>query len=675
MTTLTMKRIRHLLLMSLVTTVLLAGCGLSSEPEIAQEIPLPTSRPETVAPAQAPDLTSGAAFYAEHCVMCHGPGGRGDGEMVADGRLQNPPPDLADASRRRDLSPGDYLVAITEGNMLSGMPPFGRYTLTERWDVAAYVYTAPLTAEGLALGEQVYAVECAACHGPAGRGDGPQAAEIMQDLTDSSFWAARSDDQLFSVVSEGFLPEMPAFADHLSADERWAVVGYVRSLAVTGTPGLADLGPVEQAAAPTDVPVTAPETVAPETVAPETVAADNTPADSASPAAAGTAVAAAVEEPALIAVTGQVTNSTEGGSLPAGATITLHMFDPPDFIETTLETTVGADGTYAFSAVPQEAERVYLLSLQVDEVFFSSTVYGLEDPAQPSIETSVEIFDQTDDPSVVTISAGVMRVTFTSFGMEVVEVLSIENRSDRLFLTDERYSENQRIALRIPLPPGAGGVGFEPGMQNTRYFVSEDGATIYDTNPLRPGTDEFFISFFIPYDDGAIIEQELPYAIDGPFHLLVEASQVSLTSEMFLGDGERVDMGGQPFEAYVADLDLPPGQVISYTVSGRPEAVAAAQQAQQGGDSGGLSPLVLGLVIIGLLFIGAGGFMFLLRQGSPDPRQAAIDDLLDQIAELDDQNERGQLNHDYYGRKRAALKAELADLMQQQADNQDGNAS
>lgn len=653
--------------MCLAMTVLLAACGLSSEPEIALEIPLPTPLPAVSVPEQAPDLTRGAAFYAEHCVICHGPAGRGDGEMVRDGRLQNPPPDLADASLRRDQSPSDYLVAITEGNMLSGMPPFGRYTLTERWDVAAYVYAAPQTAADLALGEQVYTAECAVCHGPEGRGDGPRAAAIMQDLADVSFWAERSDDQLFTAISEGFMPAMPSFADRLSLEERWAVVGYVRALAMNGTPGLADLQPVALAAAPTAVSVSPPE-------ATEEVVGSEAPAEEST--LAPTAVAVAGEDiPESISVTGQVINGTAGGSIPVGAVITLHMFDPPTFVDITVDSVVEADGAYTFEDVSYVADRIFLLSLQVDEVFFSSTVYELTDPSQLTIETTVEVFERTNDPSFISITAGLMRITFTSLGMEVVEILSIENRSDRLFLTDDFYSENQRIALRFPLPPGAGGVAFRPGSQNTRYFVSDDGTTIYDTSPLRPGSDEFFISFFIPYDDGAIIEQELLYPFNGPFHLLVEAGQVSLSSDMFVAESELVDMGDESFEAYVTELSMPPGGVVSYELSGRPDAVAAAQQADQSSDSGQLSPLVLGLVIVGLLFIGAGGFMFLLRQEPSDALQEAIDDLLDQIAELDGQNERGMLNHDYYGRKRAELKAELTRLMQEQADTSDGGAA
>ena len=86
-------------------------------------------------------------------------------------------------------------------------------------------------------------------------------------------------------------------------------------------------------------------------------------------------------EPDVITVTGDVVNETPDGVVPVDALLTLHMFDPPEYTESTLETTLQADGTYAFTDVPHMAGRAYLLSLQVDDVFFSSTVYTLTDAA------------------------------------------------------------------------------------------------------------------------------------------------------------------------------------------------------------------------------------------------------------------------------------------------------
>lgn len=640
-----MIKTRVLTVLSVMLAIALAGCGLASEPEIVQEIPLPTPAPTIVSPETPPDLAAGAAFYAAHCAVCHGTGGRGDGEMVRDGRLQTPPPSFVDLATSDGQTPLDYMAVITDGNMLAGMPPFSSYSLQDRWNVAAYVFSGWMTAEQIARGRAVYETNCVSCHGD-GTGNGPEAPEIMPDLTAPDYWATVSNETLLQAISAGINPEMPAFADTLSEAETLAVTAYVRSLAVRGMLGFPAGGETVMAEAQTTVTAT--------------------PAAANGEGAGGTgevAEAASSAEPEQISLTGTVINRSAGGTVPIGAPVTLHMFDPPDFAETTLEGEIGPDGSYRFDSVPHVANRVYLLSLQYQDVFFSSTIYQLEDASGATIDTTVEIFETTNDPTVLRFTSGVLRVTFSQFGMEVAEVLSITNGSDRLFLTDETISDNQRVALRIPLPPGAAGIGFEPGMHGTRFLMNEDETVILDTQPVRPGRDDIFFSYFIPYEDGAIIEQEVEYLFSGPFHLLIEAGQVTVSGPGFEGSGQPVDMGGRTFDAYVARLDIPAGGAISFTLSGRPQAASAGSAAQA---EGGLSPLVIGLIVAGVLLIGVGGFLFLLRQGVRDTRQAAIDDLLEQIAALDDRHDRGEIADGEYQQVRTRLKARLARLMREQ---------
>ncbi|MBN2470079.1 MAG: c-type cytochrome [Anaerolineae bacterium] len=655
----TMIKNRLLLLLWIIGLVgLLAGCGLSSEPEILQEIPLPTSAPALALPETMPDLAAGAVFYTEHCAMCHGAGGQGDGTMVQDGRLQNPPPDFSDPALVVNQTPFGYMQAITEGNMISGMPPFSRYTAEERWNVTAYVYTGAIAPDTLALGAAVYEANCASCHGD-GTGNGPDAPEIMPDLTAFDFWAENSNAAIASKISTGVMPGMPGFADSLTAAEIDAAALYLRTLALAGTPGF----PTAAETAGETVMESQPES----TSQPEATAV----AEAAAPED-GEAASASIETPDMITVTGQVTNGTTGGGIPEGVDVTLHMFDPPAFTETTLTGTLAADGTYLFADVPYVADRVYLLSLEYDDVFFSTTVYEVTDLSDPTLDTTLEIFETTDDPAVLTYDAGVMRVTFSHFGMEVAEVLSVSNASDRLYLTDEYLDENQRIALRIPLPPGAGGVGFEAGMQGTRFFTNADESVVFDTQPVRPGRTDVFFSYFIPYEDGAIIEQELTYPFAGPFHLLIEAAQVEVTGDFLTSAGERVDMGGSAFDAFVAQLDLVAGETLTFTLSGTPDAVSALQESEQP-VSEGLPPLVIILVVAGIVLVGAAGFMFLLRQGAGQDHEldARINDLLEEIAALDNQHDQGDINHDVYQRARAKLKAELAELMQAEDDSRE----
>jgi putative copper export protein/mono/diheme cytochrome c family protein len=85
-------------------------------------------------------------------------------------------------------------------------------------------------------GATLFAVNCAVCHGAAGRGDGPAAKSLPvppADLTAAHFWAHTEGD-VFWFISHGInAPSgalaMPAFADVLPTDDRWALVDFLKA--------------------------------------------------------------------------------------------------------------------------------------------------------------------------------------------------------------------------------------------------------------------------------------------------------------------------------------------------------------------------------------------------------------------------------------------------------------
>ena len=80
-------------------------------------------------------------------------------------------------------------------------------------------------------GSRIYSAHCAQCHGEHGKGDGKMASDLgteVPDLTDGRL-GRESDQKLFRWISRGKRP-MPGFEKDLSEQERWGVIGYVRTL-------------------------------------------------------------------------------------------------------------------------------------------------------------------------------------------------------------------------------------------------------------------------------------------------------------------------------------------------------------------------------------------------------------------------------------------------------------
>lgn len=95
-----------------------------------------------------------------------------------------------------------------------------------------------------ARGAQLFADNCAPCHGDRGAGDGLSGAGLAQrpaDFTDPGFMRSETPIDFFRVVSLGRRTAgMPAWEDALTLQERWDVVSYACSLGLG--PGSVDDG-------------------------------------------------------------------------------------------------------------------------------------------------------------------------------------------------------------------------------------------------------------------------------------------------------------------------------------------------------------------------------------------------------------------------------------------------
>jgi putative copper resistance protein D len=94
---------------------------------------------------------------------------------------------------------------------------------------AALTNPIPPTRASIERGQQVYQDNCAACHGPFGRGDGPAGRALNPRPADLRLHATQhTPGQLYWWVSKGFPGSaMPAFEDTLSEEDRWNVLNYV----------------------------------------------------------------------------------------------------------------------------------------------------------------------------------------------------------------------------------------------------------------------------------------------------------------------------------------------------------------------------------------------------------------------------------------------------------------
>jgi mono/diheme cytochrome c family protein len=208
----------------------------------------------------------GKALYERYCIFCHGPDGDGRGESAP--YLDPKPRDFTKAMFKCRSTPSgslpldsDLYDTISRGIHASGMPSWKPLLRQERADLVAYIKTfsplfqeekpgapvvippePPDTAESIRRGADLFqSMNCWSCHGKDGRGHGPSAATLTDskgypitpfDFTSGSrFKCGETDQDMFRDLVTGLDgTPMPSFADAMSADQRWDVVHYIRSL-------------------------------------------------------------------------------------------------------------------------------------------------------------------------------------------------------------------------------------------------------------------------------------------------------------------------------------------------------------------------------------------------------------------------------------------------------------
>ncbi len=105
--------------------------------------------------------------------------------------------------------------------------------------VERYINPIPPNQTSIEQGQAIYRVQCVACHGPGGRGDGPVGLTLNPppaDLFLHTQPGVHPDGRLYEWITFGFADNqvMPRFKEILSNEERWHVVNYIRTFGSEG---------------------------------------------------------------------------------------------------------------------------------------------------------------------------------------------------------------------------------------------------------------------------------------------------------------------------------------------------------------------------------------------------------------------------------------------------------
>ncbi len=172
--------------------------------------------------------TGGRAAFADNCAPCHGQGGAGlkgfpvlaDDDWIWGGTLEDIHTTLLHGIRNGSDEARD-----------SEMPAYGEILEPEQIEaVADYVLSlsgAEHDSAAATAGQEIYAENCAACHGEAGEGIRELGAP---NLNDQIWLYGGGRDEVVNQIRQPRLGEMPGWQDRLDASTIKMLTVYVHSL-------------------------------------------------------------------------------------------------------------------------------------------------------------------------------------------------------------------------------------------------------------------------------------------------------------------------------------------------------------------------------------------------------------------------------------------------------------
>ena len=394
-------------------------------------------------------------------------------------------------------------------------------------------------------------------------------------------------------------------------------------------------------------------------------------APSAAEQTAPTPEPAATAEPVTLTVTGVITNGTAGAANPAaGLKVNLHSFNPQDNLGnvTTLTTTLSADGSFTFANVATQTGWEMAASTEYNGVLYSSSLSTVAaGPLAGTVSLPVTVYETTTETTTVRVEQMHVFFDFSTGNLGVVELYILTNSGDRAVV-------NPSGTVEFALPAGATDFQVQGELEGVDYVRTALGFA--ETKPIAPGVGmaQILLSFNLPYSGQLDFAQALlrPVSAVG---VLVPENGVKLTSSLLQDEGVQ-NMQSNPYRVYGA-TDLQPGSSLSFQLSGQPSSVVptpgtsggAANSAAPGGfDSRSLG---IGIGVLGIVVVIV-GVWFYRRQGQAgaapgktrEPAEPlSEDDLIQTIADLDDDFEAGEVEAPVYERRRAKLKAQLMELM------------
>jgi hypothetical protein len=359
-------------------------------------------------------------------------------------------------------------------------------------------------------------------------------------------------------------------------------------------------------------------------------------------------------------VRGIVINQNTGKAVTESLEVMLHILDL-DYVDKGMEHGQSQPGgTFVFSNIPFDANTLFSVMATYNGVtYFSET--NPADMESLQVNINIPVYDTTTDLAAVRAEQMHVLLEPSLDGLETKELYIISNQGERTVKDVFDLGEGKFATLKLPLPEDADYIFFKPDDQ--QRFVKLSGA-FADTYALLPGGQplQIMTSYLMPYSGKREFTYKAPVDVTQINFLLPEEAGISLRGSGLAGPESTVLQDGRSYQVY-SYSDLKAGQTLRITLTG-----GTAGDSQGSSNTNSLFASLAAFLGFGVIGFGVWRWRSSTvaeteNEVSVEPGEQVLDELIAEIARLDERHEQEGIGSEEYQRQRHLLMQKAKRLL------------
>lgn len=365
----------------------------------------------------------------------------------------------------------------------------------------------------------------------------------------------------------------------------------------------------------------------------------------------------AAENDANGVISGGLINGTTGKPVP-DVEVILKRYEG-DEQRDEQKTLSDVQGKFYFSKLDRSAGRAYFLYTKYKGVEYSSATIEFKDQKQ-EIPSDMTVYDTTDSDQKISVVMHHVMIEPKEGALWVKELMIVENRGNRVYVGAHEIAPDKKETLRISLPPQAQELELLRGLMNCCIVEMQDGFA--DTMDIKPGKKEIQFAYKVDYKASSL-------NLSRRINLMTDSLDFFIPDQGIRAKGENIQYAGligEPEKQFLhfSGKGLAKGSQVALNLEGLPWGRRFFKEI--------IPILVVALMGLGLIYPlirrwkrSSESEMETGQESRGRPMlQEERQNILQAIAELDDQMDSGQISPAEYDNKRGALKERAVEAAQ-----------